>query len=167
MHTAPRCRRCTFREDFSTRRCPPQRSLAPHPGSPLHKSFKKYHNGDLHSLCPPLAALGSKSWSDQSLNCRRTGQFFYRSLVIFNYSAFHFKQRPYSLLSIIHLAGTHLAVELAVIDVERQRLSKGSFNVRLELLHLFSNLTHIIWSSCGYLQRSMYLNWVLVKDKLH
>merc|ERR1719507_1984493 len=43
-----------------------------------------------------------------------------------------------------------LAVELAVIDVERQRLSKGSFNVRLELLHLFSNL-----------------NWVLVKDKLH
>ena len=62
---------------------------------------------------------------------------------------------------------THLAVKLAVIDVERKRLSKGSFNLRLELLHLLGNLENINDGHpvCG--SNCMHLNWVLIKDKLH
>ena len=69
----------------------------------------------------------------------------------------------------IYLNATHLAVELAVVDIEGQRLSERPFNVRLELFHLFGDLKkrQLVTLVTLSFTRCMYLNWVLVKDKLH
>ena len=54
-------------------------------------------------------------------------------------------------ISMIYLNATHLAVELAVVDIEGKRLSERAFNVGLELFHLFGDLKkNANWSHCAH-----------------